>query len=92
MSGNSLRDQLSGLMQARKQQAQAQALEAEKKKAARITKEKNKSTEKKEADENSASNKANAKAGVHARLTPAPGLPVSQRAKEIIEPSRKIGY
>lgn len=40
MSGNSLRDQLSGLMQARKQQAQAQALEAEKKKAARITKEK----------------------------------------------------
>ena len=89
MSGNSLRDQLSGLMQARKQQAQAQALEAEKKKAARITKEKNKSTEKKEADENSASNKANAKAGVHARLTPAPGLPVSQRAKEIIEAIKK---
>ena len=89
MSGNSLRDQLSGLMQARKQQAQAQALEAEKKKAARITKEKNKSPEKKEADENSASNKANAKAGVHARLTPAPGLPVSQRAKEIIEAIKK---
>ena len=89
MSGNSLRDQLSGLMQARKQQAQTQALEAEKKKAARITKEKNKSTEKKEVDENSASNKANAKAGVHARLTPAPGLPVSQRAKEIIEAIKK---
>ena len=89
MSGNSLRDQLSGLMQARKQQAQAQALEAEKKKAARITKEKNKSTEKKEAVENSASNRANAKAGVHARLTPAPGLPVSQRAKEIIEAIKK---
>ena len=48
MSGNSLRDQLSGLMQARKQQAQSLALEAEKKKAARITKEKNKSTEKKD--------------------------------------------
>ena len=89
MSGNSLRDQLSGLMQARKQQAQAQALEAEKKKTVRITKEKNKSTEKKETDESSASNKANPKAGVHARLTPAPGLPVSQRAKEIIEAIKK---
>ena len=82
MSGNSLRDQLSGLMQARQNEARRQAELAEQKKEqekqTRLAQQKASSKEQTEP-----------KKVTHPRLRPMPGLPVSQRADEIVEAIRK---
>lgn len=81
MSGNSLRDQLSGLMQARIQQARenSEALQKQKEMLRAKAKQSDKSP-----DESKKS-----KPQQKARLTPMPGLPVSERADEIIETIKK---
>ena len=71
MSGNSLRDQLSGLMQARQNEARRQAELAEQKKQKRLAQQKASSKEQTEP-----------KQVKHPRLRPMPGLPVSQRARK----------
>ena len=82
MSGNSLRDQLSGLMQARQNEARRQAELAEQKKE----QEKQKRLEQQKA---SSKEQTEPKKVTHPRLRPMPGLPVSQRADEIVEAIRK---
>ena len=82
MSGNSLRDQLSGLMQARQNEARRQAELAEQKKE----QEKQKRLEQQKA---SSKEQTEPKKVKHPRLRPMPGLPVSQRADEIVEAIRK---
>ena len=82
MSGNSLRDQLSGLMQARQNEARRQAELAEQKKEQEKQKRlaQQKATPKEQTEP---------KKTVRPRLRPMPGLPVSQRADEIVEAIRK---
>ena len=82
MSGNSLRDQLSGLMQARQDEARRQAELAEQKKEQEKQKRlaQQKATPKEQTEP---------KKSVRPRLRPMPGLPVSQRADEIVEAIRK---
>lgn len=82
MSGNSLRDQLSGLMQARQDEARRQAELAEQKKEQEKQKRlaQQKATPKEQTEP---------KKTVRPRLRPMPGLPVSQRADEIVEAIRK---
>lgn len=82
MSGNSLRDQLSGLMQARQDEARRQAELAEQKKEQE--KQKRLAQQKATPQEQTEPKKA-----VRPRLRPMPGLPVSQRADEIVEAIRK---
>ena len=82
MSGNSLRDQLSGLMQARQDEARRQTELAEQKKE----QEKQKRLEQQKA---SSKEQTEPKKVTHPRLRPMPGLPVSQRADEIVEAIRK---
>lgn len=82
MSGNSLRDQLSGLMQARQNEARRQAELAEQKKE----QEKQKRLAQQKA---SSKEQTEPKKVTHPRLRPMPGLPVSQRADEIVEAIRK---
>ncbi len=82
MSGNSLRDQLSGLMQARQDEARRQAELAEQKKEQE--KQKRLAQQKATTQEQTEPKKA-----VRPRLRPMPGLPVSQRADEIVEAIRK---
>ena len=82
MSGNSLRDQLSGLMQARQDEARRQAELAEQKKEQE--KQKRLAQQKAPPQEQTEPKKA-----VRPRLRPMPGLPVSQRADEIVEAIRK---
>lgn len=82
MSGNSLRDQLSGLMQARQNEARRQAELAEQKKE----QEKQKPLAQQKA---SSKEQTEPKKVTHPRLRPMPGLPVSQRADEIVEAIRK---
>ena len=82
MSGNSLRDQLSGLMQARQNVARRQAELAEQKKE----QEKQKRLAQQKA---SSKEQTEPKKVTHPRLRPMPGLPVSQRADEIVEAIRK---
>lgn len=87
MSGNSLRDQLSGLMQARVQQAREQAEAQEKKKES--LRAKARQSEAQSLDAHQKKEKPGRQPSSKARLTPMPGLPVSQRAEEIIEAIRK---
>ena len=87
MSGNSLRDQLSGLMQARMQQAREQAETQEKKKES--LRAKARQSEAQSLDAHQKKEKPGRQPSSKARLTPMPGLPVSQRAEEIIEAIRK---
>ena len=82
MSGNSLRDQLSGLMQARQNEARRQAELAEQKKEQE--KQKRLAQQKATFKEQTEPKKV-----THPRLRPMPGLPVSQRADEIVEAIRK---
>lgn len=82
MSGNSLRDQLSGLMQARQDEARRQAELAEQKKEQE--KQKRLAQQKATPQEQTEPKKA-----ARPRLRPMPGLPVSQRADEIVEAIRK---
>lgn len=82
MSGNSLRDQLSGLMQARQDEARRQTELAEQKKEQE--KQKRLAQQKATPQEQTEPKKA-----VRPRLRPMPGLPVSQRADEIVEAIRK---
>ena len=86
MSGNSLRDQLSGLMQARVQQAREQAEAQEKKKES--LRAKARQSEAQSLDAHQKKEKPGRQPSSKARLTPMPGLPVSQRAEEIIEAIR----
>ena len=86
MSGNSLRDQLKGLALERQKQREQAQLQEEKKKAP-AAKSELKHTEK-EASE-TVTKSSEQKAVPRARLTPMPGLPVSERAQEIIEAIRK---
>ena len=85
MSGNSLRDQLSGLMQARIQQARenSEALQKQKEMLRAKAKQSDKSPDE------SKKSKPQQKETSRARLTPMPGLPVSERADEIIETIKK---
>ena len=87
MSGNSLRDQLSGLMQARMQLAREQAEAQEKKKES--LRAKARQSEDQSLDARQKKGKPGNQPSSKARLTPMPGLPVSQRAEEIIEAIRK---
>ena len=87
MSGNSLRDQLSGLMQARMQQAREQAEAQEKKKES--LRAKARQSEAQSLDAHQKKEKPGRQPSSKARLTPMPGLPISQRAEEIIEAIRK---
>ena len=87
MSGNSLRDQLSGLMQARIQLAREQAEAQEKKKES--LRAKARQFEDQSLDARQKKGKPGNQPSSKARLTPMPGLPVSQRAEEIIEAIRK---
>lgn len=82
MSGNSLRDQLSGLMQARQDEARRQAELAEQKKE----QEKQKRLAQQKA---TPQEQTEPKKSARPRLRPMPGLPVSQRADEIVEAIRK---
>ena len=86
MSGISLRDQLKGLALERQKQREQAQLQEEKKKAP-AAKSELKHTEK-EASE-TVTKSSEQKAVPRARLTPMPGLPVSERAQEIIEAIRK---
>lgn len=88
MSGNSLRDQLSGLMlerQKAREKAQLPKKEAKETTAGvqSAAASKNKAAEQKN------EGKKESFASVRPRLTPMPGLPVSLRAKEIIEAIKK---
>ena len=88
MSGNSLRDQLSGLMlerQKAREKAQLPKKEAKETTAGvqSAAASKNKAAEQKN------EGKKEPFASVRPRLTPMPGLPVSLRAKEIIEAIKK---
>lgn len=87
MSGNSLRDQLSGLMQARMQLAREQAEAQETKKES--LRAKARQSEAQSLDAHQKKEKPGRQPFSKARLTPMPGLPVSQRAEEIIEAIRK---
>lgn len=82
MSGNSLRDQLSGLIQARQDEARRQAELAEQKKE----QEKQKCLAQQKA---TPQEQTEPKKAARPRLRPMPGLPVSQRADEIVEAIRK---
>ena len=85
MSGNSLRDQLSGLMQARIQQTRKNT-EAQQKKKEMLSA-RTRQTEK-DFDE-MGKKQSHQTVTPRARLTPMPGLPVSERAEEIIEAIKK---
>ena len=85
MSGNSLRDQLSELALARQKQRELAQKQDEKKKAP-VDKEKSKQSEKQAPD---VVTKRDSASISRAKLTPMPGLPVSERAKEIIEAIKK---
>ncbi len=85
MSGNSLRDQLSGLMQARIQQTRKNT-EAQQKKNEMLSA-RTRQTEK-DFDE-MGKKQSRQTVTPRARLTPMPGLPVSERAEEIIEAIKK---
>ena len=85
MSGNSLRDQLSGLMQAR-QRAREESTNKDKEKKAKTNSQNNPSEKAGEKLQHSGSA---VKEKIKAKLTPMPGLPVSERAHEIIEAIKK---
>ena len=85
MSGNSLRDQLSGLMQAR-QRAREESTNKDKEKKAKTNSQNNPSEK---AGEKLQHSSAAVKEKIKVKLTPMPGLPVSERAHEIIEAIKK---
>ena len=88
MSGNSLRDQLSGLMLERqKARDKTQLLNKEGKE--KVVKTQSAAVSKNTPTGQKNVEKKNALQPVRPRLTPMPGLPVSLRAKEIIEAIKK---